>query len=110
MEKILESAWLHYNSLYEHSIGVSYAYEIGIGIGNLFSLVSGCRKVKPNNNQYILQHPRIDFFKKIPLYACPNEWNNAGDIIHYNNKTTFKIALKDKLLCEVEEEHIKNNL
>ena len=47
MEKILESAWLHYNSLYEHSIGVSYAYEIGIGIGNLFSLVSGCRKVKP---------------------------------------------------------------
>jgi len=45
--KILESAWLQYNSLHEHSIGVSYAYEIGIGIRNLLSLVSGCRKVKP---------------------------------------------------------------
>ncbi len=27
-------------------------------------------------------------------------------LVHYNNKTTFKIALQDKLLLEAEEEHI----
>jgi hypothetical protein len=102
-DKIITQAQL----LFMHSIRYEYAPP---SFNNIWTNERNMNVVLRNNNQYILQHPRIDFFKKIPLYACPNEWNNAGDIIHYNNKTTFKIALKDKLLCEVEEEHIRNNL
>ena len=47
MEKILESAWLQYNSLHEHSIGVSYAYDIGIGIGNLIRWYPGVGRSSP---------------------------------------------------------------
>jgi hypothetical protein len=60
-----------------------------------------------NNKQYILQYPRIDLFTRILIYACPEEaWNNTGDIIYNNNRTTFNIALEDKLLFEAEDGHI----
>jgi hypothetical protein len=62
-----------------------------------------------NNNQYILQYPRKDLFTRILIYACPKAWNNTGDIIYYNNRTTFNIALKDKLVFEAEDGHINEN-
>jgi hypothetical protein len=55
-----------------------------------------------NYNDYILLAPRIEFFKKIPLYSLPAAWNAAGDIRFHNNRTTFRIALKDKLFEEKE--------
>jgi hypothetical protein len=54
-----------------------------------------------NDNNYILPALRIEFFKKIPLYSLPAEWNAAGDI-RFHNRTTFRIALKDKLFEEIE--------
>jgi hypothetical protein len=33
-----------------------------------------------NMDKYVLPHPRIEFFKKIPLYSLPKEWNNIGDL------------------------------
>jgi hypothetical protein len=50
-----------------------------------------------NNNEYVLPAPQIEFFKKIPLYSLPAAWNAAGNLRFYNNITTFKIALKNKL-------------
>jgi hypothetical protein len=55
-----------------------------------------------NDEDYSLPHPRVEFFKKIPIYSLPAAWNAAGDLRFYQNKTTFKIALKDKLLSEIE--------
>jgi hypothetical protein len=49
----------------------------------------------------MLPHPRIEEFKKIPLYSLPLAWNSAGDIRFQNNRMTFKISLKDKLLDEI---------
>jgi hypothetical protein len=40
--------------------------------------------------------------QKIPIYSLPAAWNAAGDLRFYQNKTTSKIALKDKLLNEIE--------
>jgi hypothetical protein len=46
--------------------------------------------------------PRLEMFKRIPLCSLPAAWNTAGDIRFQQNKTTFRIALKDKLLGEIE--------
>jgi hypothetical protein len=52
-----------------------------------------------NANDYHIVQPRIEFFKKSPLYALPNEWNNLSPFIKLHaNKTTFKWALKAHLL------------
>jgi hypothetical protein len=56
-----------------------------------------------NENDFALPTPRIEFFKKIPIYSLPAAWNEAGDIRFYQNRTTFRIALKDKLLSEIVE-------
>jgi hypothetical protein len=51
---------------------------------------------------YLLPHLGIEFFKKIPIYSLPAAWNAAGNLRFYQNRTTFKIALKDPLLAELE--------
>ncbi len=57
-----------------------------------------------NDNDYMLPNPRIEFFKKIPLYSLPSAWNDAGDIRFQHNRITFKIALKDKLLEDINND------
>jgi hypothetical protein len=60
-----------------------------------------------NNNDNALPLPRIGL-KKLPLYSLPAAWNAAGNVRLQQNKTTFIIALKDKLLSEIEPD--PNNL
>ncbi len=55
-----------------------------------------------NDNDYFLPLPRIEMFKKIPIYSLPAAWNAAGNLRYYQNRTTFKIALKDQLLAELD--------
>ncbi len=43
-----------------------------------------------NENEFTLPVPRIELFKKFPLYSLPSEWNNAGDLVFYENRVTFK--------------------
>ncbi len=57
-----------------------------------------------NDNDYMLPNPRIEFFKKIPLYSLPSAWNDAGDIRYQQNRLTIKIALKEKLLDDVNND------
>jgi hypothetical protein len=52
----------------------------------------------------MLPNPRIEFFKKIPLYSLPSACNDAGDIRFQQNRLTFKIALKKKLLDDVNND------
>ena len=54
-----------------------------------------------NENEFRLPIPRIEQFKKIPLYALPYEWNQAGELTLYSNRTTFKFALRDQLFSEI---------
>jgi hypothetical protein len=52
-----------------------------------------------NASDYHIIQPRIEFFKKSPLYALPNAWNNLSPFIKlHTNKITFKWALKAHLL------------
>jgi len=54
-----------------------------------------------NDNDYVLPNPRLEQFKKFPIYSLPYEWNQAGIVAFYENKTTFKIALRGQLFEEV---------
>ena len=54
-----------------------------------------------NNENYVVLIPRTDLFKRLPIYSLPNEWNNAGNLVFYENKITFNIALKNQLFKEL---------
>ena len=54
-----------------------------------------------NENEFTLPIPRIEQFKKFPLYSLPLEWNHAGELVFYENRTTFKLALREKLFEEL---------
>jgi hypothetical protein len=54
-----------------------------------------------NFDQYTLPPPRIELFKKSPLYSLPLTWNNLGTIKLQNNRTTFQIGLKEQFIDEI---------
>jgi len=54
-----------------------------------------------NENEFTLPIPRIEQFKKFPLYSLPQEWNAAEELVYYQNRVTFKHALREKLLTEI---------
>ena len=56
-----------------------------------------------NDNDYMLPNPRLEQFKRFPIYSLPFKWNQAGVVTLYENKTTFRIALKGLLFEEVLE-------
>jgi hypothetical protein len=51
-----------------------------------------------NVDDFIMPRARIELLKRIPIFTLPLEWNNSGDLRYYQNKTTFKITLKETLL------------
>jgi hypothetical protein len=54
-----------------------------------------------NENDFALPIPRIERFKKFPIYSLPLEWNNAGELVFYENRAIFKHALREKLFEEL---------
>jgi hypothetical protein len=54
-----------------------------------------------NNDQLMVPHPRIELFKKSPLYSLPLLWNQLDHTKLQQNKTTFKIALREKMMSEL---------
>ncbi len=95
-DKIIKQAKL----LFMHSIVNNYA---PISFENTFA-----RNIdRPNDynlrnaNDFMLPNPRLEQFKKIPVYSLPLEWNMAGNLIYYANRTTFRIALKNQLFTEI---------
>ena len=60
-----------------------------------------------NNDLFKLPHPRIEIFKRFPIYALPEEWNNAGNLIYYENQITFRHALRN-FLCEEIQNRIQS--
>ena len=54
-----------------------------------------------NAGAYVVPAARIEFFKKFPIYTFPTAWNNAGNLVFYNNKITFQKALKEELFANV---------
>ena len=53
-----------------------------------------------NSHNFYLDFPRIELFKKLPLYSLPSAWNELGDLRFQRNKFTFKFAMLDSLLMK----------
>lgn len=51
-----------------------------------------------NADLLAIPYPRIELFKKSPIYSLPKLWNDLDETKLQNNKTTFRISIKDRLL------------
>ena len=56
-----------------------------------------------NDNLFCIPAPRVEFFKRIPLYSLPHEWNRSENLMFYDNLFTFKNVLREILLQEITE-------
>ena len=56
-----------------------------------------------NDDLYMLPVPRIELYKRLTMYSLPAEWNLAGELRYYDNKLTFRHALREKLFEELSE-------
>jgi hypothetical protein len=54
-----------------------------------------------NYDDFTLPNPRIEQFKRFPIYSLPLEWNQAEVLTLYELRTTFKFALRDQLFAEL---------
>ena len=58
-----------------------------------------------NQNQFFLQFPRTDNFKKSPLYSFAKLWNDLpGELKGQENPYTFKISTKENLFRQIQAE------
>ncbi len=92
-------------SLFMHSIEYNYAPKAFLNVwqkNNDRELVYGLR----NNNDYVIPLPRVEIFKKSPLYYLPMLWNNLNDNKFQPNPYTFKIAMKNFLLDSLNQDQV----
>jgi len=54
-----------------------------------------------NNKNYVVPIPRTDLFKRLPMYSLPNKWNYASNLVFYETKITYNIALENQLFEEL---------
>jgi hypothetical protein len=95
LDKILKQGRL----LFMHSINFSYAPKSFVNIWTKNANRQENRNLNlRNDNLFTLPAPRIEFFKRIPLYLLPLEWNSIGPLVFYENKFTFRFALREQLL------------
>jgi hypothetical protein len=61
-----------------------------------------------NQDFFTMPLVRIEWFRKFPVYALANEWNNLGDNIRLqHNRTTFKIALLDDICSQLPKRTLR---
>lgn len=88
-------------AMFMHSYEYGYAPKAFENVwlkNNDRNLMYGLR----NNNDYIVPQPRLDVFKKSPLYYLPYLWNNLNDNKYQQNPFTFKIAIKNFLFSTID--------
>ena len=93
----LEKIILLSKSLFMHSIFYNYAPS---SFENTWSKLSA-RNLNldlRNENDFTLPFPRLELFKRLPLYSLPQNWNKLNDNRYQSNRFTFKISLYNDLL------------
>jgi hypothetical protein len=53
-----------------------------------------------NSDELEITHPRLELYKKSPIYSLPKLWNELDDTRFQHCRTTFSISIEDKLLKE----------
>jgi len=93
------------NLQFMHAVHYNYAPSSFQHVWQLNTNRHGDRQLR-NDDLYTLPPPRIEQFKRLPLYSLPMEWNKAGDITLQENKVTFRYAVKDRLFLELSENQL----
>ena len=96
LDKIIKQAKL----LFMHSVVHNYAPISFIDVWDLNANRPNNYNLR-NDNDFTLPNPRIEQFKRLPIYSLPLEWNMAGNLIYYENRTTFRMALRNQLFAEL---------
>lgn len=90
--------------LFMHSIYYGYAPKSFSNVWKKNEQRTGELNIElRNDNLFTIPAPRIEFFKRMPIYSLPCEWNGSGILMFYNNLTTFKFALRDALFLEIQQ-------
>ena len=90
--------------LFMHSVHFNYAPLSYQNVWQKNSERQGTLQLR-NENLFELPFPRIDLFKRLTFYALPYKWNNSGNLMFYENRHTFRLALRDQLFQEVKDEN-----
>ena len=77
-----------------HSIKFNYAPESFANVWLLNANREHEYQLRNNNEPA----PRIEFFRKQPIYTLPSEWNKLEDSRFQPNRITFQIEIKNNLL------------
>jgi hypothetical protein len=103
-DKILRQGMLHFM----HSVNFEYAPKSFRNVWIKNGERNADRTLR-NDDDFHLPIPRLELFKKIPIYSLPHLWNNAGNLRFYDNKITFRRALREHLFEEIQNEINDNN-
>jgi hypothetical protein len=88
--------------LFMHSVKYGYCPKSYLDVFPRNELGNAAYELR-NFVDFNVPRPRIELFKRMPLYSLPDEWNRAGDLQYYQNPATFKIVLKATLLHKFAE-------
>ena len=58
-----------------------------------------------NDHLFVLPSPRLELFKRLTYYSLPITWNTSEPLMFYDNRFTFKHALRDQLFNEIALEN-----
>ncbi len=97
-EKIIKQGKL----LFMHSVQFEYCPKSFTNVWSKNSDRQGNIQLR-NEHLFDLPNPRIDLFKRLTLYSLPSEWNNCENLMFYENRFTFKTALREQLFKELED-------
>jgi len=57
-----------------------------------------------NATDIYLPFPRIELYKKLPIYSLPSAWNETGDFRYQRNAFTYQVALREFLTAQAGSE------
>ena len=93
----LEKIILQAKTTFMHSIFYNYAPPSFTDTWTTYAQCNINRNLR-NDNCFYLPFPRIELYKRLPIYSMASAWNNLGDLRYQYNRVTFQISLKDYLL------------
>ncbi len=87
---------IHAKATFMHSIYYQYAPNSFTDTWSTLAQLQPEMNLRNSHNFY-LSFPRIELFKRLPLYSLPSTWNDLGDLRFQPNKFTFRTSLYDFL-------------
>jgi hypothetical protein len=80
-----------------HSVIYSYCPKSFVDIWQYNNQPNVAQNLR-NADQLVINYPRIELHKNLPIYSIPKLWNELDENRFQQSRTTFRICIKGKLL------------